>query len=87
MNIRDLNEVMTGKTIKSIEAGPTPDSVVINIEGGGLCFDERSWISGSNVVLHYRGGMSTNGGEDWPLTGVPSPDKYRNLRPETLEEL
>lgn len=37
MNFKDLNEVLAGKTIKSVE--PTPNrsgSITINLEGGAI---------------------------------------------------
>lgn len=72
MTFQELNEVLSGKTITSVEPTPNrPGSVTINLDGGGIVADERVHITASCVCdlfrLHYGGNQSMNGAEDWPL--------------------
>jgi hypothetical protein len=68
MNVKDLNEVLAGKTIKSVEPTPNrPGSVTINFEGGEIPSDEKLYMTASCVhelfMLHYRGVQK----RDWAL--------------------
>jgi hypothetical protein len=72
MTIQELNEVLSGKTIKSVEPTPNrPGSVTINLDGGGIIEHEQVYITASCVrdlfTLHYHGNQSPKGDEDWPL--------------------